>query len=56
MKKLNIRIVYGCGKVSTINCTSRKQVDAECARLAKPFTKIYDGSKYTADFTFEKVK
>jgi len=54
-KKLTIRIIYGCGKVSSKTYATRKGVDAEYARLAKA-DKIYDGHKYTSDWTFEKVR
>lgn len=54
-KKLKIRIVFGCGKISTINCTSRKQCDSEFKRLSGD-SEIYDGHKYTSDFTFERIK
>jgi hypothetical protein len=53
MKKLTIRIVYGCGKVNTKTYTTRKGVDAEYARLIKG-DKIYDGTRYTSDYTVTK--
>jgi hypothetical protein len=55
VKKLNIRIVYGCGHVSVMKCNSRKQSDAEFKRLSCG-DKIFDGHKYTSDYTCERTK
>jgi hypothetical protein len=55
VKKLNIRIVYGCGHVSVMKCNSRKQSDTEFKRLSCG-DKIFDGHKYTSDYTCERTK
>lgn len=54
-KKLNIEVVFGCGKKSLIKFNNRKGSDAEYARLASA-TKIFNGHQYTSDFTFTKVR
>jgi hypothetical protein len=54
-KKLRIEIIYGCGKKSIQEFTTRKGVDAEYARLVSA-TEIYNGHTYTSDFTFRKIK
>jgi hypothetical protein len=53
-KKLRIEITYGCGKKTIKPYTTRKGVDAEYARLASA-SKIYDGRKFTDNFTFCKI-
>lgn len=54
-KKLGVKITYGCGKVSIIKCTSRKQADREFNLRCGESNKLWDGHKYTSDYKIEKV-
>lgn len=54
-KKLTIKISYGCGKTSEKTFTTRKGADNEEKRLISA-TALFDGHKYTSDFSFTRIK
>jgi hypothetical protein len=54
-KKLGVKITYGCGKVSIIKCTSRKQAESECKLRCGDGNKIWNGKEYTSDYKIKRV-
>ena len=54
-KKLGIRIIYGCGKVSLIKYTSRKKAERQYKLACVNDAKLWNGTEYTSDYKVERV-